>query len=125
MKDLMYAEETYKIRGALFEVYTQLGCGFLEAVYQEAVQIEFEVCRIPFYAQKGIIIHYKSIPLKQKYIPDFICWDKIIVELKAVKKLSNEHKAQILNYLKATGIKIGLLVNFNHFPNLQIERVIL
>ena len=121
----MYSEETYKIRGALFEVYTHLGCGFLEAVYQEAIQIEFEVSKIPFFTQKGIIIHYKNIPLKQKYIPDFICWDKIIVEIKAVKELNNKHKAQILNYLKATGIKLGLLVNFNHHPNLQIERVIL
>jgi len=119
-----YEAETYAIRGAIFEVYREMGCGFLEAVYQECLEREFHNRKIPFEAQKDLQLKYKGIALKQIYKPDFICYGKIIVELKAVKTLSDEHRAQLHNYLKATGLKVGLLVNFGHYPKATIERVI-
>ena len=100
---LIYAEETYVIRGAVFEVYREMGCGFLEAVYQECLGREFKRRDIPFIAQQELRLTYKGEPLIQIYKPDFVCFDKIIVELKAIKEIAPEHKAQLLNYLKATG----------------------
>lgn len=122
---LLYEDESYKIRGACFEVYKTLGNGFLEAVYQEALAKEFELRKIPFQEQKPLTIFYKGEALKQTYKPDFVCADKIIVELKAVSALSKEHEAQLVNYLKITGMRIGFLVNFGHFPQAEIKRVIL
>jgi GxxExxY protein len=97
--------------------------GFLEAVYQESLEIEFRRRVIPFVAQKPLTLMYQGQPLKQSYKPDFICFEKIIVELKTVSRLNGEHKAQVMNYLKATGYKLGLLYNFGHFPLLEIHRV--
>ncbi len=94
------------------EVHKTLGCGFLEPVYQEALSIEFKKQHIPFEKEKVLSIVYKDIELEKKYIADFICYDKIIVELKALSQLTSEHESQILNYLKATGYKLGILVNF-------------
>lgn len=125
MEKILYKDECYLIQGAVFEVYREMGCGFLEAVYQECLEKEFTYKRIPFYSQKEILLTYKGEKLEQRYKPDLICYDKIIVELKAVKELANEHKAQLFNYLKATGHKLGLLVNFGHYPKVQIERIIL
>ena len=124
MIDLKFADESYRIRGAVFEVYREMGCGFLEAVYQECLEREFVRQGIPFAAQRELLLQYKGETLVQTYKPDFICYDRIIVELKAVKELANEHRAQVHNYLKATGLGLGLLVNFGHFPKAEIERIV-
>ncbi|HMO91408.1 MAG TPA: GxxExxY protein [Pirellulaceae bacterium] len=119
----MYQRESYAIRGACFEVYKEMGPGFLEAVYQECLAKEFSRQNIPFIAQQQLSLQYKGEPLLQSYVPDFICYDKIIVEIKGTREIAPEHKAQLLNYLKATGMKLGLLVNFGHYPQIQIERM--
>jgi GxxExxY protein len=124
MIDLKFADESYRIRGAVFEVYREMGCGYLEAVYQECLEREFVSQGIPFAAQRELLLQYKGETLVQTYRPDFICYDRIIVELKAVKELANEHRAQVHNYLKATGLELGLLVNFGHFPKAEIERIV-
>ena len=108
MKD----QRTYKIIGAALEVHKELGCGFLEAVYQEALEREFRFQRIPNKAQPIVEIKYKGKILNKKYEPDFICYDDIIVEIKAVSALTGTEESQLINYLKATGFKIGLLINF-------------
>ena len=123
MSDLIYEDLTYQIRGALFEVYKDKGCGFLEDVYQECLEIEFELQKIPFTAQPLLGLIYKGRTLRKQYVPDFICYEKIIIEIKSVKKLADEHRAQLQNYLKATGFKLGLLVNFGHHPQVEIERI--
>ncbi len=125
MAELLFEKESYQIRGALFEVYREMGCGFLEAVYQECLEKEFCKQEIPFVAQKDLILYYKGEQLEQTYKPDFTCFEHIIVELKAVKELDNEHRAQVHNYLKATGLKLGLLVNFGHYPKVEIERIVM
>ena len=122
--NLLHAEETFQIRGAIFEVHRTLGCGFLEAVYQEALALEFTSRGIPFVGLRPLELRYKDQPLRQRYTPDFICFDKIIVELKAVRELAPEHRAQLVHYLKATGLKVGLLVNFGSL-SAKIERVVL
>ena len=121
----LFEEETYVIRGAIFEVYREMGCGFLEAVYQECLEKEFVLRNIPFVSQKDLTLSYKGQPLKQTYKPDFICYGKIIVELKALSATTGEHKAQVLNYLKATREKLGLLVNYGCYPKASIERFVL
>ena len=107
--DLIYSNESFAIRGAVMKVYNTLGCGFLEAVYQEALAIELEKRNIPFEREKELSIFYEGHLLQKKYFADFVCFDKIIVELKAVKELDDSHRSQIYNYLKATGFKLGLL----------------
>ena len=123
-KELLYGDESYLIRGAVFEVYREMGCGFLEAVYQECLQREFCKQGIQFVSQAELILFYKQEKLQQIYKADFICYGKIIVELKATKELTNEHRAQLHNYLKATGISLGFLVNFGHYPKAKIERIV-
>jgi len=110
--------------GACFEVYKEKGCGFVEPVYQECLQIEFEMQGISFVAQVPLDLSYKGRKLVAIYKPDLICFGKIIVELKAVSALNDEHRAQVHNYLKATGMKLGLLVNFGHFPKVEWERIV-
>jgi len=105
-------EKTYKIIGAALEVHKELGCGFLEAVYQEALGKEFAYQAIPFKPQPIIQIAYKGKPLGKTYQPDFVCFNEIIVEIKALAKLTGIEEAQLINYLKATGLKVGLLLNF-------------
>ena len=122
--DYLYKAESYKIIGACFEVYKEKGPGFLEPVYQECLAIEFEESSILFTEQQRLKLNYKGRELKQGYQPDYLCFEKIIVEIKAVKKLNDDHRAQIINYLKATGIKLGLIVNFGHYPQLEYERFI-
>ena len=122
---ILFKEEVYSIQGAVFEVYREMGCGFLEAVYQECLERELALRNIPHISQKELILTYKGKPLEQFYKPDLICFEKIVVEVKAVTQLGKEHKAQLFNYLKATGLKLGLLVNFGHFPKVEIERVVL
>ena len=122
MSKLLFEEETYRIRGACFEVYKEKGCGFLEAVYQECLEIEMAHQGIPFVAQQEIALTYRGQTLRQAYKADFVCFGKIIVELKAVSALADEHRAQVLNYLHATGMRLGLLVNFGHHPGIECER---
>ena len=122
--EIVYKEESYKIMGACFEVYKEKGCGFVEPVYQECLTIELGLGAIPFAAQSELTLTYKGRILECRYKPDFICWDKIIIEIKAVSQLADEHRAQIHNYLKATGHKLGLLVNFGHHPKLEYERIV-
>lgn len=122
--DLVYKEESYRIIGACFEVYKEKGCGFLEPVYQECLSMELGFSNTPFIEQPELKLSYKGEPLKQVYKPDFICFGKIVLEIKAVSELCDEHRAQIHNYLKATGYELGLLVNFGHFPQVQWERIV-
>jgi GxxExxY protein len=122
--ELLYKEECYAVVGACFEVYKDKGCGFLEAVYQECLELELGFRGIPFTPQVELQLSYKGHPLKQTYKPDFICFDKIIVEIKAVTELSDENRAQVHNYLRATDFRLGLLVNFGHYPKLEYERII-
>jgi GxxExxY protein len=123
-EDILYKNESYRIMGACFEVYKEKGNGFLESVYQECAGFEFLDSSIPFVEQEHLKLSYKGRELKQGYKPDFICFDKIIVEIKAVKNLTDEHRAQIINYLKSTDLKLGLLVNFGHHPKLEYERFV-
>ena len=105
-------ERTYKIIGAAMEVHRELGCGFLEPVYQEALEREFKFQGIPYKSQPKVQIYYKGQLLNKTYEPDFICYEKIIVEIKALSQLSRTEEAQILNYLKASKLSPGLLLNF-------------
>jgi GxxExxY protein len=123
MADLLFKDESYSIIGACFEVYKDKGCGFVEPVYQECLEIEFSYQKIPFVSQKCLDIFYRGRKLEQFYKPDFICFEKIIVEIKAVQVLAKEHHAQVTNYLKATEFELGLLVNFGHYPKLEYERI--
>ena len=113
MSGFIYKEESYAIHGALFAVHRELGVGFLERVYQDALEYEFRERGIPYEREKKIQIMYKGKPLGEPYRADFVCYGKIIIELKAVKTLEDTHYAQILNYLKATKMKLGILVNFH------------
>ena len=124
MAKLIFREESYLIMGACMEVHRELGCGFLEAVYQTALAIEFERQKIPFEREKEIEIFYKGIHLNKKYCADFICYNKILLELKAMNNLISEHESQILNYLKATQLRLGLLINFGKI-NLEYKRFVL
>ena len=121
---ILFREESYAIMGACFEVYKRKGCGFTEPIYQECLEIELDLQRIPFVAQKSIALEYRGRPLKQRFQPDFVCYEKIVVEIKAVSSLTDEHRAQVLNYLSATGHQLGLLVNFGHHPKVEYERIL-
>jgi GxxExxY protein len=124
MAELLYRDESFAIIGACFEVYNEVGPGFFEAVYQECLEIEFQLRRIPHVAQAQLTLRYKDHELKKKYQPDFLCYDKIIVEVKAVGALADEFRAQVHNYLKATGLRLGLLVNFGHKERLEYARIV-
>lgn len=121
---ILFKEESYAIQGAIFEVHRELGCGFLEAVYQECLERELTLRAIPFAAKPALAIRYKGELLQQSYQPDVICFGSIILELKAVRELAPEHQAQILNYLKASGLRLGLLVNFASHPQVTIKRFV-
>lgn len=123
MDKFIYKEESYAIRGAFIAVSRELGCGFLERVYQDALEMEFRLRNIPYEREKEIQIMYKGKPLGDPYRADFVCYGKIIVELKAVKEIEDVFRAQILNYLRATKMKLGYLVNFGE-PIANIERFI-
>jgi GxxExxY protein len=125
MKNILYKQESYAIIGACFNVYNEMGCGFLEAVYQECLEIEFDIQNIPFEAQKQLKLRFRDRILKATFKPDFVCYDKIIVEIKATSKIIDDHRAKILNYLNATKFQLGLLVNFGHHPKLEYERFVL
>lgn len=110
--DLIFKDEVFKIVGAAMNVSNHLGCGFLEAVYQEALELEFADDNIPFESQKLININYKGRIMKKEYIADFLCYEKVIVEIKAIKQITEIEEAQLLNYLKATKLPLGLIINF-------------
>ena len=120
-RELIYKDQVYHIVGAAMNVSGELGCGFLQAVYQEAMEMEFADCNVPFEPQKRINISYKNRLLKREYVADFICYDKIIVEIKAIKGITEIEEAQLLNYLKATELPLGLIINFGH-PKMEWKR---
>jgi len=122
MQRLLYADEVYQIQGAIFEVYKQMGNMWQEEVYQQCLELELLLREIPFDSKKALPIYYKGRSIEKSYIPDLWCFSKIIVELKAVTQLCDEHRRQILNYLRITGCKLGLLVNFGAYPKVVIER---
>jgi GxxExxY protein len=121
--ELLYEEETYLIIGAALAVHNELGNGFLEAVYQEALEKEFQIRKLPYKREIPLKIYYKNEPLSKFYIPDFICFDKIIVELKALSAITSEHHAQVLNCLKASKLNLGLIMNFGK-KSLEHKRII-
>jgi GxxExxY protein len=122
--ELVCKEEVYAIVGSAIEVHKELGFGFLEAVYQEAMEIELSLRNIPFETQVVLSVSYKDLPLKKTYTADLVCFGKIIVELKALDQLSGREEAQLLNYLKATGFRVGLLINFGHSAKLEWRRLV-
>jgi GxxExxY protein len=121
---LLYKEECYAIVGACFTVYKEKGCGFTEPIYHECLEIELEWQRIPFLSKLPQTLQYRGRTLIHTFSPDFICYDKIVLEIKAVSALVDEHRAQVLNYLSATRYQLGLLVNFGHYPRLEYERLL-
>lgn len=122
--ELIYPKESYAIVGACLRVYREMGCGFLEAVYQECLEVELTECGVPFRARPALGVRFRGRPLHQTYSPDFICFDRIIVELKAVSAVAREHEAQAYNYLKVARLRLGILVNFGHYPGVQIVRMV-
>lgn len=124
-KEFIFRTESYAIRGAIFEVYNELGAGFLEVVYQECLMREFKLRKIPFVSQPKLEILYKGDLTGLTFQPDYICFGKIILELKAVKEITDEHRSQTLNYLRASGFRLALLVNFGSTPRVTMERFIL
>ncbi|MGF1531358.1 MAG: GxxExxY protein [Puniceicoccaceae bacterium] len=124
-EDLLLKDECYRIQGAVFEVYRELGCGFSEGIYQESLEIEFSLQGIPFVSQSELKVAYKGRQLRQTFRPDFICYDSVVVELKALRVTAPDHESQVLSYLKATGFRLGLLVNFGGHPKATIKRLVL
>jgi len=122
--ELVYKAESYAIIGARFAVYKDKGCGFHEPVYHECLEIELEFQGIPFLSKPPQTLQYRGRKLVQTFSPDFLCFEKIILEIKAVSALCDDHRAQVLNYLAATGSKLGLLVNFGHYPRMEYERLL-
>ena len=122
---IIHAEDVFRIQGAVFEVSRTMGPGFLEAVYQECLGLEFAARRIPFRAMPKLKLSYKDLPLVQTCSPDFICFERVVVELKAAREIAPEHRAQILNYLRATKLQVGLLVNFGPNPKAMVQRLVL
>ena len=122
---LLFRDLSYAINGAAFQVYNTLGHGFLESVYQEALEIEFQRRNIPYEREKELTITYDGVELKQTFRADFVCYGKIIVELKAVSELNDAHRSQVYNYLHATGYKLGLLYNFGYSDGLEKERIVI
>ena len=122
--ELIYKDESYAIIGACFAVYKDKGCGFHEPIYHECLEIELELQRIPFLSKPPQTLQYRGRTLVQAFNPDFLCHEKIILEIKAVSALCDEHRAQVLNYLSATGCQLGLLVNFGRYPRMEYERLL-
>jgi GxxExxY protein len=122
MEKIVYGEESYAITGACFDVYADKGCGFLEPVYHECLTVEFGLRGFPAISKPSLELSYKGHKLVQTYQPDFVCHGKIIVEIKALSHLTDEHRAQLQNYLRVSGFKLGILVNFGHYPRLEWER---
>jgi GxxExxY protein len=124
MTEPLYKDEVYAIVDAAMDVYNDLGPGFLENVYQEAMEIELATRKIPSKSIQEIHIKYKGKQLKRYYVADLVCYDKIIVEIKAMNQLTLREEGQLINYLKATGMKVGVLINFGHYPSLEWKRLV-
>lgn len=122
---LLYEEEAFRIRGAVYDVYRAMGAGFLEAVYHECLEIELARRGVPFETRKPFALSYLGQSLRHTYIADLICYGRIVLELKAVRAIAPEHRAQTLNYLRASGLRLGLLVNFGATPRAEVERLLL
>ncbi len=122
---LLFADEVYQLQSAVFAVSRELGSGFLDAVYQECFALELTARDIPFLASPPLSLTYKGQRLRQTYIPDFVAFEQIIIELKVAREIAPEHRPQVLNYLKATGLRVGLLVNFGTAPMARVERLVL
>ena len=122
---IILEQEVYEIVGAAMEVYYKVGTGFLEPVYQEMLAIEMAQRRIPFLAEEELAIEYKGVTLRKKYRVDFICYGQILIELKSIERLSNIEIAQILNYMKITKMRVGLLINFGARPRLEWKRYVI
>lgn len=122
---ILHKSEVFQIIGACMSVHSDKGNGYAEPVYQDCLEIELTHLGIPFNSQRNFVITYRNIALKHTYTPDLLCHDKIIVEIKAVKSLTDEHRAQVLNYLKVTQLQLGLLINFGSHGRLEWERIIL
>ncbi len=123
--ELLFRDEVYRIIGACLYVHKDKGNGYSEPVYQDSMEIELAHLEIPYDTQTSFPLFHRSIRLRHSYTPDLICFEKIVVELKAAKCLTDEHRAQLLNYLKVTGLQLGLLVNFGAHPRLEWERIVL
>ena len=123
--NLIYGDECYRIIGACFNVSKDKGHGFTEPIYQECLEIELAYQDIAFSAQAKLPLYYRGELLKHGFVPDFVCYGKIVLEIKAVAELTDEHRAQVLNYLNASGMRLGLLVNFGRHPRLEYERIVL
>ena len=119
---LLFETETHAILGSCFEVYREKGCGFREDVYQECLELEFADRGIPSVSRPPHQLDYKGRILRKHYEPDFICFGEVILEIKACKHIEDAHRAQLMNYLRATRRRVGLLVNFGHYPKEQYER---
>jgi len=124
MSGKIFEQEGYDLMGAAFEVYNEMGNGYLEEVYQECLEEELAMRHLAFVAKAELTIHYKGRPLKKKYIPDLMVLGEIVVELKAVRQLAPEHEAQLLNYLKTTGKTVGYLINFGSSGKLEWKRMV-
>lgn len=122
--ELIFKEEAYAIVGACFEVYNQMETGFAEPVYQECLEMELAERKMPFSSQVGLRLSYKGRDLQKRYQPDFVCFGKIILEIKAAKSLLNEHRGQVHNYLKATDFRLGLLENFGKPGDLEWLKIV-
>lgn len=121
---ILFRDESYKILGACFEVYNEMGSGFLEQVYQECLAIEFGLSKVPYVAHPQLKLCYREQRLATCYVPDYLLYDGIVLEIKAATALLDQHRAQVHNYLKATGFRLGLLVNFGEYPKLKYERIV-
>jgi GxxExxY protein len=124
MNELIYREEVFQIIGAAIEVHKELGSGFLEAVYQEALAYELSLRKIPFVSQQSLKIQYKTHVLNKEYIADLVCFNSIIVELKALQRLTGHEESQVINYLRSTGMRVGLLINFGSSGKLEWKRLV-
>ena len=124
VSDLILKDEVYAVVGAAIEVHRELGPGFLESIYQEAMEIELKARKIPFVPQQPISVRYKDVTLKRQYFADLVCFEQIVVEIKALDRLSGTEQAQVLNYLKGTGFPVGILINFGNHGRLQWKRLV-
>ena len=124
MSELLLREEVYAVIGAAIEVHREMGCGFMEAVYQESLQLEMFMRDVPFESLKPLPVHYKGQRLKKEYVADFVCYGQLIIEIKSMEKLTSREEAQLLNYLHATGLRVGVLINFGSDGKLEWKRMV-
>jgi GxxExxY protein len=125
VSELLLKEEVFAVVGAAMEVHRELGNGYLEAVYQEAMELELLARHVPFVAQAQLMTLYKGLPLRKRYVADFVCYDQVIVELKVAERLTKVDQSQLLNYLHTTGKRVGVLINFGSTVPLEWKRMVL